>query len=108
MQQCSDFYFLNNLSPQCLVSSRDLLERKVEISSLIFPGRANKCLVHDKESGAIHVVVTGSIFHCILTAFGPGSQEIISKRSEKRNSVTAKIGIYNFFFFFFLNYDLGS
>ena len=33
MQQCSDFYFLNSLSPQCLASSRDLLERKVEISS---------------------------------------------------------------------------
>ena len=33
MQQCSDFYFLNYLSPQCLVSSRDLLERKVEIPS---------------------------------------------------------------------------
>ena len=42
MRQCSDFDFLNYLSPQCLTFSRDLLERKVEISSLLmlFPGHA--------------------------------------------------------------------
>ena len=97
MRQCSDFCFLNYLSLQFLSSSRDLLERKAEIS-----GHSQAVLKNDwcmtMRAGLCHVVVTGSIPHCILTAFGPGSQDIISKRSEKRDSVTAKSSIFNLFF----------
>ena len=108
MQQCSDFYFLNYFSQQCLASSRDLLERKVEISS-----HSQAVLKNDwcmtRRAGLYICSCNGVNISLYLTALGPGSQEIISKRNEKRDSVAVKSSIFNlFFFFFFLNYDLGS